>query len=474
MINIVEVLKSKIGNCENFIFREKIIKNNKITIIFDEPLTSSNKISNFIIRSLNKIEIKRYTKKNLYNSIKNNMADFKFKEIYTTEDIIKHLENGYTIIVIDKFDKYIAFETKADLARSISTPETEHAYRSSKDSFVEEYQTNLGLIKKRIKSEDFRTINFNIGKYTNTLVSILYIESIAKEEIIDKAKKSLENINISGIVSSDVLKKLIENNSSAFPTILTTERPDVVSDALLEGRIAILVDNSPYILILPTFLSDYFKTSDDTYSKNINVTFIRIIKYIAFFISIFTPAIYIAVMNYNQELLPFELIINFATQRDGVPFPVFFEAIIMMICFEILRESDLRVPSFSGSALSIVGALILGDAAVNAGIVSPIMIIIISITAISSLIFQEPDIINAIRLWRNIFMLLASFCGIIGVFFSFIILIIHLANLDSFGVNYLTPFSPVSVTGLKDSLIKVKNNKRLKVLSNNITKRKDK
>ena len=289
--------------------------------------------------------------------------------------------------------------------------------------------------------------------------------------MVDTVKKALDKVDISGIISSENLKNLIEKeNKSVFPTIMTTERPDVVSNALLEGKVVIIVDNGPYALVLPSVLNDFFKTCEDYYGKYKNVSLTRIVKFFAFFISILMPSVYISLITYNQEMIPTELLVNFATQRDGVPFPAFFEAIIMLLSFEILRESDLRVPGFTGSSLSIVGALILGDAAVQAGIVSPIMIIIIAITAISSLPFSEPELINGLRWYRILFMIGASMLGIVGVVIVFIYFIIELSSLNSFGKPYLIPYAPTYIVGLKNSLVKFPAKsliKRRPYLSNN-------
>ena len=274
-----------------------------------------------------------------------------------------------------------------------------------------------------------------------------------------------------------MVKNLIEKETKCLlPTIISTERPDVVSNALLEGKVAIVIDNSPYVLIIPGLFNDYFKTPEDFYAKNINTTFTRILKYIAFFIALLTPGIYIALITYNQEMIPTDLLINFAMQREGVPFPAFFEAFMMMISFEILREADLRVPGVSGNSLSIVGALILGEAAVNAGIVSPIMIIVISITAISSLPFTEPEMTNGLRWYRLLFMIGGSFLGIIGIVVIFIYFITKMASVKSFGKPYLMPFAPASLVGLKDGFVQFplkSNKKRVKYLSNNIIKQGD-
>jgi spore germination protein KA len=345
------------------------------------------------------------------------------------------------------------------------------------DAFVEDMQTNIGLIRRRIKDNNFWAENIEVGRYTKTKVSILYINTITKKETVEKVKKLINNIDIDGIISAGTIKNLIEKeNKSVFPTIISTERPDNVCQSLLKGKIVIMTDTSPYALILPSVFNDYFITTEDSFSKSLNISLTRIIRYIAFFISLLTPAIYIAITTYNQEILPTQLLISFSSQRVSVPFPAIIEALIMIIAFEILRESDLRIPTFTSSALSIVGTLILGEAAVNAGIVSPIMIIVIAITSISALLFTEPELINGLRWYRFLFMIGASVMGIYGVIIVFIYFIIKMTSLDSFGVPYFYPYTPISISGLKNSIIKFPTkllNKREKIITNNITKYKD-
>ena len=471
---IIKKLKKETNEISDIVYREKNIGDKKIYIIYNEPLTSSDKISDFIIKSLNHIS-EKHIKNNLVKEISNNITNFKYEIIDKYDTLCFYLHRGFTIILIENEKEAIVLETKGSIKRSISPPENENAIRGAKDGFIEDYQTNIGLIKKRIKTNDLWIENVTCGKYTKTQIGVLSINGIVKRELVDIVVKKIKEINIDGIINSDNIKNLIEDeNKNAFPTILTTERPDIVSNCLLEGKVAIVVDNSPYVLIIPVMLNDFFKTVEDIYGKSINVSFTRIIKYIAFIISILTPALYIAITTYNQEMIPTDLLVSFATQRDGVPFPAFFEAIMMMIAFEILRESDIRVPNPAGSALSIVGALILGDAAVSAGIVSPIMIIIIAITAISSLPFSEFEFTNAIRLYRLIFMIGAAFMGLIGVVVVGIFFITKLASTKSFGKPYLIPFAPTYFEGLKNSIIKLpfkKLYRRRRFLSNNTIKR---
>ena len=470
MEKIIEKLKKETNNLSDIIYRIKYINNQKIYIIYNEPLVSSDKISDFIIRSLDNIDKTYKNKIDLYSVILNDINNFKVTQINNYQDIVFYLHNGITIILFEN-NTALAFETKRNLSRSISSPTTETTLRSANDAFVEDIQTNTGLIKRRIKTNNLWIKNIQIGKQSNTKVSLFYINNITDKKLVKKVEEQLKKINIDSIIDSSTIKNLIENeNKNAFPTIATSERPDRASNALLEGKIVILVDNSPFALILPNFLNDIFKSTEDNYGKAINVSFTRLIRFIAFFITLLTPAVYIAIITYNQEMLPTQLLISFASQRSLVPFPAFFEALLMILSFEILRESDLRIPNFSSSALSIVGALILGEAAVNAGIVSPIMIIVISVTAISALLFTEPEVIYAIRIYRIIFMLASAIMGLIGVIFIFIFFILKLSSLYSFGKPYLIPYAPTSITGLKNSFIKLstkKQNKRNPYLSKN-------
>lgn len=473
---IIKRLKQETNNAEDITYREKIVCKKKVEIIYNESLTGSDKISDFIVRSLDKIN--RLNKnKNLLKAITNDIDNFKYKEITTYKDLCYYLNYGFTIILIEGEKTALVLETKRDLARSVATPQTENSLRGSMDAFVEDMQTNLGLIRRRIKDNNLWIKSNEIGKYTKTKVNILYINTICKEEYVEKVEKQLKKIDIDGITSSGTIKNLIEKeNKSVFPTIISTERPDRVSQALLNGKIVIMVDSSPFALIIPVCINDLFLSTEDSYSKSLNISMTRIVRYVAFFITLLTPALYIAVTTYNQEMLPTQLLISFASQRSTVPFPAFFEAIIMMVAFEILRECDLRLPTFTTSALSIVGALILGEAAVNAGIVSPIMIIVIAITAVSALLFTEPELINGIRWYRLVFMLGAIFLGIFGVMITFIYFITKLASLESFGLPFLYPLSPTNKTGLKNSFIKFPTKdltEREKALSDNIIKLKD-
>ena len=467
---IINKLKEETNNSSYIVYREKYINNIKIDIIYNEVLTDQDKMSNFIYRSLDHIEKIYQEKELLYDVIKNNISNIKIKEINNYQDICKYLNNGFVILLIE--DGYsLALEVKKNLTRSIEKPMTETTIRGAMDSFTENIETNIGLIKRRLKTNKLWNEDMELGKYTKNKISILTIKGLTDSKIKDNIINKLNSLEIDGVTDAGTLKHLIENETKTiFPTSITTERPDKVVSSLLRGKTVIIIDNCPFVLIMPVDINDFFLSQDDKDSNYINNSLTRILRYLAFSITVLTPGIYIALTTFNQEMIPLELLTSFASQRSTVPFPAFFEALLMFVSFEILRESDYRIPNVSNSALSIVGALILGEAAVNAGIVSPIMIIIVAITAISALVIVEPELSNAIKWYRILFMLGGTTIGIFGIFIVFIIFTTNLCSINSYGKSFTMPFTPID-SDIKNSIIKfplLKRNKRNKYLTNNI------
>ena len=467
---IINKLKEETNNSSYIVYREKYINNIKIDIIYNEVLTDQDKMSNFIYRSLDHIEKIYQEKELLYDVIKNNISNIKIKEINNYQDICKYLNNGFVILLIED-DYSLALEVKKNLTRSIEKPMTETTIRGALDAFTENIETNVGLIKRRLKTNKLWNEDMELGKYTKNKISILTIKGLTNSKIKDNIINKLNSLEIDGVTDTGTLKHLIENETKTiFPTSITTERPDKVASSLLRGKTVIIIDNCPFALIMPVDINDFFLSQDDKDSNYINNSLTRILRYLAFFITVLTPGIYIALTTFNQEMIPLELLTSFASQRSTGPFPAFFEALLMFVSFEILRESDYRIPNVSNSALSIVGALILGEAAVNAGIVSPIMIIIVAITAISALVVVEPELSNAIKWYRIFFMLGGTTIGIFGIFIVFIIFTTNLCSINSYGKSFTIPFTPIN-DDIKNSIIKfplLKRNKRNKYLTNNI------
>lgn len=450
--------------------------NNKLGYIYLESVSSDDKISDFLNKSIINMDKKKIFD-SFYNLIENSIFNSNIKSCDNYEDLFYYLASGYTVIVIDKCDRAIVVETKQTLDRGVTESSTETIVRGPKDSFTENHNKNLGLIRKRIKDSNLWFEDVLVGRRTKSKVSVAYIKDIVPNSKVKKVLDDLKKIDIDAIIDTGYIRELIEKNQkSVFPKVISTERPDLACTSLLDGKIIILVENSPFVLILPAVLTDFFHSPEDNYQKPFNVSFARVLRVICFFLALFIPGLYIALMTFNQEIIPDQLLISLAVQRDGVPFPTAIEILIFVITFEILREADVHVPSFSGGAMNIVGALILGDAAVAAGIVSPIVIIVVAITSICELVFYDVDIINAIKEWRILFILAAIFMGLIGFVAMFIIFIAKLASLECLGTPYLTPFSPLHIQDLKNSIIRVsrKNLKqRPKYLTKNLKRMED-
>lgn len=462
---IIDKINELTGKSPDVTIKKIQISNTYIATIYIETISDSEQINNFILKTVEKeiIYDKKINSNNILNVLFNSIAGASMKKISTYKDLMYYLFNGFGIVIMEKTKEAIAVETRRNLSRGVSEATTEAIVRGPKDGFTENIILNLGLIRRRIKDPKLWVHEINVGRRSNTKVAVTFIKDIAEQKLVDEIIKKIESIDIDAIIDSGYLRELIENDKkSNFPTIMSTERPDRASQALLEGKIVIIVDNTPFALIIPTFLVDYFHTSEDYYQKSSNMTFIRIIRFIAFIISIITPAYYVAVTTHNYSSIPTGLLLNFASQRQGVPFPGFIEALIMMITFEILKESDIRLPSATGSAVSILGGLVLGDAAVSAGIVSPIMVIVISITAISSLVFSSVDVVSAIRTWRIVFLFAASFFGIYGIILLSIYFLIKLCSIKSFGKPFCFPFAPFNLSEQKDAIIRMSKNKLTK------------
>ena len=366
----------------------------------------------------------------------------------------------------------IAVETRQQLDRGVTESTSETITRGPKDSFTENHNMNLGLIRKRIKDPNLWYEEVKVGRRTKSKVTIAYIKDIVPNYKVQRILDELNKIDIDAVIDTGYIRELLEKKQkSVFPKVISTERPDMACTSLLNGKIVILVENSPFVIILPAVLTDFFQSPEDNYQKPFNVSFSRILRAICFFLALLTPALYIALMTFNQEIIPYQSLISLAIQRDGVPFPTAIEVLLFVLTFEVLREADIHSPSFSGSAMNVVGALILGDAAVAAGIVSPIVIIIVAATSICELVFYDVDVIDAIREWRLLFIIAATFMGLIGFVVMFIIFIAKLSSLECLGTPYLTPFGPLNIRSLKDSLIRVSRKKlkeRPEYLTNNL------
>lgn len=445
------------GNSSDITTRIIKIAQKKVGYIYLESVSSDDKVSDFLVRGLtnDSKEVNFNLFEALFEELKNTIVNSNLKTTDNYDDLFYYLASGYTGIVVDGESKAIVVETRKQLDRGVVEATSEAIIRGPKDSFTENHNSNIGLIRKRIKDPHLWFQDVKVGKRTKTKVTISYFSDIVDQDKIEMIKERLNKIDIDGILDSGYLREfLTKSKFGDFPRMISSERPDLACSSLLEGKIVILVENSPFVLILPGLFVDFFHSAEDNYQLPLNVSVTRLLRFLGFFLTILTPALYIAITTYDIKLIPSQLLISLSTQRQGVPFPTAVETIAMLTVFEILRECDLRMPKQLGASVSIVGALVLGEAAVSAGIVSPIVVIIVAITSIGGLLFTDIDVVNSVRLWRIIFILTSTALGLIGIVAAGFILIIRLASIDDLGISYLSPFSPFSLQGQKYGVIK--------------------
>ncbi|WP_232381106.1 spore germination protein [Paenibacillus tianjinensis] len=371
-------------------------------------------------------------------------------------DIILAVLSGDTAILIEGYTLAIICATQGGETRSVEESSSQVVVRGPKDGFVEAVGTNVSLIRRRIKSSKLRLEYMKLGKETQTHVAMMYMKDIAGEDLVEEVRQRLNRIALDELLESGFLEEQIQDKTfTPFPTIYNTERPDVAAGNLLEGRIVVIVDGTPFVLILPAVFTQFFQSAED-YAQRFDIAILmRIVRYVSFIVLLLGPSVYIAFTTYHYEMIPTTLLINLLSQRENVPFPAFVEALLMEGAFEILREAGVRMPRAIGQTVSVVGALILGSAVVEAGIITPIMVIVIALTGIASFAIPAYNMAIAGRIIRFAFLLLAGMFGFYGITLGLIVLVAHMNSLRSFGIPYLSPFVSLSAMDKKDTILRL-------------------
>jgi len=373
----------------------------------------------------------------------------------TVDAVWNALVQGNAVVIFDGMASALACKTQGYDKRAIDEPQAETVLRGPRDGFIESISTNISLIRRRLKTPNLWSENFTLGHLSRTRVAILYIKGLASEELVQEVRQRVSRIKIDAVLESGYIEEFIEDGPfHIFPLVFRTERPDRVAACLLEGRVAIITDGTPFVLVVPMDFPMLLQAPDDYYEKVPIGSFLRLIRLVAFAGSIILPGIYVAVVTFHTELLPTNLLLRIAGAKEGVPFPIVFEVFMMELLFELLREAGIRLPRAIGPAVTIVGALVLGDAAIRAGLVSPPVVIIVALTAIASFTVPTFSFGIAARLTRFIFILLGGAFGLFGIQFGLLTLIISLASLRSFGYPFMAPIAPLIVNDLKDILIR--------------------
>ncbi|MBX6395695.1 MAG: spore germination protein, partial [Alicyclobacillaceae bacterium] len=371
------------------------------------------------------------------------------------EKMVEGVLRGETAVVIEGLTTALLIDTQTVERRSVNQPETEQVIRGARDGFIESIHTNIALLRYRLPTPDFRVKMTELGRRTKTKAAVCYIEGVANSALVREVHRRLSNISIDTVESSGYVDQLIEDHhTSPFPQIQNTERPDKAAAALLEGRVVILLNGTPFALIVPAVFSQFLQTIDDYSERFLMASLVRVVRFVALIFSLVFPSLYVCLISYNPELIPTRFAVAVAGGRAGVPFPAVIEVLIMEISMEVLREATIRMPQQVGGALSIVGALVIGQAAVAAGFASPITVVVVALTTIGSFATPAYNAAVALRMLRFPLTILAGIFGLYGVMIGMIAITNHLLSLRSFGIPYVSPLVPADWQGIKDTLVR--------------------
>ena len=416
----------------NYILNPLMLKNTANSFDGNQNrILSEVKTNNITVRKVKKFDIVEYISNCL-------LPQNTIKEFSKFDDIANGINSGNCALFIDTIDIAFDIEVKGFQQRSLGNPNNEIIIRGSQVGFTENLRTNTSLIRRYINNENLVIESVEVGKISKTSCAICYLKNVANSDLVAEVRYRINNLSIDYLISSGQLEQLIQDaDSPSLPQMIATERPDRTSSLLFDGRVAIIVNGSPYVLVVPAVFSDFMASPEDFNLRHQYSNFMRALRIVALGFSLLLPGIYMAITNFHQELIPTELLYTIISARETVPFPVLFEILIMELSFELIREASIRVPSPIGSTIGIVGALILGQAAVDASIVSPILIIIVSFTAICSFSIPDFSLGFHFRIMRFIYILLGAMAGFLGIAAGICVHLIVLNNLKSFGVSYL-------------------------------------
>lgn len=437
-------------------FQNRINNNIRCCIIYTEGMVNKVLVEEHIILPIMEIDLKHsITQGSILDILKREVIiSGDVKKISDVNEMATSMVYGDTLLLVDTASEALVIDTKGWPVRAIAEPLSEKVVRGSREGFTESIMSNLTMVRRRIRTPELKAVFKEVGTRTKTKICICYIEGIAHEKILQELMRRLEKINIDGVLESEYIEEYIKDSPfSLFKTIGNTESPDIAAGKLLEGKIIILCDGTPFVLTLPHLFVENFSVYEDYYDNYIYSTFNRWLRMLALFLGISIPAIYVGIVTFHQELIPTSMFLSISAARKGIPLPTVVEALVMLTGFSLLREAGIRLPKPIGQAISIVGALVLGEAAVNARLISAPMVIVVAATGISS--FLIPKLIGVFIIMRLILLILASVLGLYGYIFGIMGLLLYLMSLRSFGVPYMLYATVISVEDLKDTAARV-------------------
>lgn len=461
--NINYIIK-RIGNSYDLIFRQLTLVNRyqeiKIAIYYLAGMADNTLVYDALTETITEnfryVDGKLKTSQEILDYFdKTNLTIGSVKKVNFYGELFNSLLSGDVILLIEGINSVFLLGARGHKERAVEKPSTHTTVKGANDSFNETLLTNITLIRRRIKTPNLWVKNYILGEKSNTNCAMIYIKGVASEQVIKEVDQRIKENPAESILDTTYLVKIIKDKQTTiFPTIYETERPDIAAANLFEGRVILLVDGTPFAIVVPSLLVQSIQSVEDYFQKATIATFFRFIRFGAFIVAIYFPALYICFIHYHSELLPLPLLFNIIGQRLEVPFPSFLEILLMLIGFDLLRESGTRMPAPLGSALSFLGAIIIGQSAVSAGLFSSIIVIVVTVTGICTLALPGYSLNLTITVLRYFVLLAAAFFGFFGIMLATIALLTHLTSLRSFGVSYLAPFSPFSASALKDYLIR--------------------
>ena len=445
-------LQEALRDCGDIVWREFVVGGNgRVLMLYTDNIVDGEAIRESILETV-MLDYQNAKQEGLLEELlEQAIAIGEVKKISTIAEICDGVLWGDTILLMEGNDFALQATTKKFPNRGVSKAETEVVVQGPKDAFMEVMAFNIVLTRRRIRDPKLKLKRKKAGSRTKTDIALMYMEDLVRPEILQQVEQQLDGMEIEQLLDGGALEQLLEKRQySPFPQLQMTERPDKTAAALLEGRIVLLADNTPYAVLLPSTLNTFFQAAEDYYERWEIMSFIRLIRYGAAFLAVTLPGLYIAFAVYHPQLMPTALALKVASTRGAIPFSVIGEVLIMELAFELLREAGIRLPSPVSSTIGIVGGIIIGSAAVEAGIVSPVVVIVAALTGICTFVIPNVSIVSGLRISKYLVILLSSVFGMFGVWAAILLLLGHLSGLTSYGIPYLYPYCSSSINGDRD------------------------
>jgi spore germination protein KA len=449
----VQAMKDIFADCSDIIFRSFMVGGSvKAVVIFTRLLSNTEGIFKALIRPLMHQQIETVDVQEIFET---KLPVSSYIEIHSYDQAAENVLTGNPVIFFDGQTACFSVNLERWQNRPIEEPTSESVVRGPREGFTESIEVNTSLLRRKIRNPGLKMKPLTIGSQTKTMVMLVYMEGLVDPALLKEVTNRLQSIKIDGLLESSYIEEFIEDRPfSPFPQMINTERPDVAAANLLEGRVVILTDGTPFAIVLPANFNSLLQSPEDYYQRFMISTLIRWLRFGFLGMALLLPSVYVAILTFHQEMIPTTLLISIAESREEIPFPALVEALLMEITFEILREAGIRLPKQIGSAVSIVGALVIGQAAVSAGLVSAPMVMVVAATGIASFAVPRYNTAIAIRMLRFPIILLAGTLGLLGVMLGLIAVIVHMGSISSFGHPYLLPMSPLKKANIKDFLIR--------------------